>query len=99
MWKWVVHDDPGRQTPAEALDGLAEEGQEGFAVGVGAEDGFPLVAARGDVIDGAGIFDAYRSCHAPRIPRRRGIAEESLLRSVKRPLNATESTICLRPVD
>src|SRR5258708_29764069 len=60
----IGHQDTGGEAPAEAVDDLGEEGEEGLAISVGAEDGFALVAARGEVIDGAGIFDAKGTCHS-----------------------------------
>src|SRR5260221_14315034 len=60
----IGHQDPGGEAPAEAVDDLAEEGEEGLAIGGGAEDGFALVAARGEVVDGAGILDAKGTCHS-----------------------------------
>src|SRR5258708_26934516 len=60
----IGHQDPGGEAQAEAVHDLAEEGEEGLAIGVGAEDGFALVATRGEVIDGAGIFDAKGTCHS-----------------------------------
>src|SRR5258708_40176795 len=60
----IGHQDPGGEAPAEAVDDFAEEGEKGLAIGVGAEDGFALVATRGEVIDGAGILNANRTCHS-----------------------------------
>ena len=69
-WKWLGHQDPGGHAPAKTLNRLAEEGEEGFAIVIGVEDGTALITARGDVVDGAGKFDAKWSCHnAPRFPR------------------------------
>ena len=42
--KVVRHQHPGGDAPAEALDGFAEETQEGEAIVVGAEDGAALIA-------------------------------------------------------
>jgi hypothetical protein len=56
--KVIGHQHPGRDAPAKALDGLAEETQEGEAIVVGAEDGAALIAPRRHVIDSADEFDA-----------------------------------------
>ena len=39
-----------------------------LAIGVGVKDSPPLIAAGGDVVDGAGVIDANTSCHGPEDP-------------------------------
>src|SRR5438045_2113830 len=66
----VSHQHIGGDAPAEALDNLGEEAEEGFPIGIGEEDGALLIAAGSDVVDGAGKLDAKCSCHSPpRFPR------------------------------
>src|SRR5437762_14270346 len=68
--KVVGHQHPGGDAPAEAFDRLGDEAEEGFPIAVGEEDGALLIAARGEVVDGAGELEAKWSCHsAPRFPR------------------------------
>ena len=54
------------------LDEVSQASEEALAVAVVTEDGAALVAADGDVIDGAFIFDAKRSGH------RRGLRNHEL---------------------
>jgi hypothetical protein len=50
--------------------GLLEGRQERVAVFVVPKHGPPLVAARGDMIEGSGEFDAKRPCHGRFLRRR-----------------------------
>lgn len=54
----VAHEAVGVAEPVEALDGLAEDGEEDLAVTVVSEDTSPRVTAGGDVVDRAGEFYA-----------------------------------------
>ena len=54
----VVHQAVGQHLRAEALHALGQHGEQGSAVGVVHEDGLAPVAAGGDVVHGAGEFDA-----------------------------------------
>jgi hypothetical protein len=54
----IGHQHPGRDVPAKALNGFAEEAHEGEEFVVGAEGGAALIAPGGDVIDRAGELDA-----------------------------------------
>src|SRR5205807_1855080 len=74
----VRHQNPRRDAPTEALRGLTQKLQKGFAITIVLEDGTLFVAARGDVIDGVGKLDTKWSCHkVPRFPRFQRNSEES----------------------
>ena len=63
----VVHEAVGMAQPVIAFLDVLKRPEEHFAVLIVLEDGLLLVAARGDVIDGAGIFDAKRTGHGAKI--------------------------------
>src|SRR5207248_836845 len=67
--KVIRHQDERADAPAETPDGLSEEFEEDFAVVVVVEDGSPLIAAGGDVMECASEVGAKCSCHVPRLPR------------------------------
>jgi hypothetical protein len=75
--KVIRHQRVRRNDPAEAADNLTEKLEEAKSVVIVEKDLAPIVAARGDVVDGSGILDAHCSCHAPEDPsgwpKRRGI--------------------------
>ena len=60
----VVHQTVGVAGPVVAPCDVLEGVQECDAVLVAPVDGLLLIAARGDVVDGAGVFDPKGSCHA-----------------------------------
>src|SRR5438874_1285034 len=59
----VVHETIGAAEPAVAVGDSVEGVEEEPPVGVNLEDGSPTVAARSDVVERAGIFDAQRPGH------------------------------------
>src|SRR5882757_2986628 len=59
----IGHQDPHRDRPAKPFSCLPEEGEEGLAIAIGAEDVASFIAARGDVVESVFEFDSYRSCH------------------------------------
>src|SRR5579859_1424106 len=59
----VVHQAPGIAQPVELPDHLAEDAQKALPVGVVLEDVLAPVAARGDVIERVGEFDADWTRH------------------------------------
>jgi hypothetical protein len=59
----VRHQHPGRNAPAEPLDGVAEELEKHQPILIVAKNVAPLVAAGGDVMNGVWKFEAKRSCH------------------------------------
>jgi hypothetical protein len=61
----IVQKDPGVERETELENDAREDLNEHLAILVVANDGSPLIAARGDVVDSAGELDAKRSCHAP----------------------------------
>jgi hypothetical protein len=93
----IRHQHPGRDAPAEALDGFAEETQEGEAIAIGAEDGAALIAPGGDVITApANSMRSGRAMH--RGPRSSPSAEESKPRGEMRWRISSERKIALRGV-
>jgi hypothetical protein len=61
----VCEQNPGVKLEAELENDAAENLNEHLAILIVANDGPPLVATRGDVVDSPGKLDAKRSCHAP----------------------------------
>lgn len=59
----IGHEAVGVNAQAEFIAGFLECGKEGEAIVVVAKDGAPLVAARGDVVESPGKFDAKRPGH------------------------------------
>ena len=59
----VVHEAVGQHDRIVPIHRLPNDCQERPAVVVVFKDGFPPVAARGDVIDRTGKFDSERACH------------------------------------
>lgn len=51
------------QTPAEAFDGFAEQLAEMLVIALVAANRLPLVAAGGEVVPTAGLFDSQRARH------------------------------------
>jgi len=73
----VVHQAIGVADPVVAPCDVLEGVQEGDAVLVAPVDGLFLIAARGDVVDGAGVFDPKGSCHATRTSEKNGRVKHS----------------------
>jgi hypothetical protein len=59
----IRHQDIRHDAPAKPLRGLAEELEERTPIAIGAEDRTPLIAARGDVVNGSGKVETKWSCH------------------------------------
>jgi len=77
----VAHQAVGVAEPAVPLDDGGEDGEEKFPVISSVIDHPPGVAAGGDVVDGAGEFDAQRAGHGVlllvfqrSLPRKSGMA-------------------------
>ena len=60
-----------REAMDKAIDGPADEIEEELAIDVVADDVSPLIPTCRDVPDGTRKREAQRSCHEPRLPRRR----------------------------
>ena len=61
--KMIFHEHIGMQTPAEAFDGFAEQLAEMLVIALVAANRLPLVAAGGEVVPTAGLFDSQRARH------------------------------------
>lgn len=58
------------EADSEALDGLTQQSQEVSEVGILAVDGFAFVAAGGDMVAAAGLFETLRQASsAETIPK------------------------------
>lgn len=61
--KMIAHQHPRGDTPMESTHSSSEEAEKCFAIAIGAEDVPAFVAARGNVVDGAGELETKLSCH------------------------------------
>ena len=65
----IAHQAVGVTQPVHALTGRVKHSEEGVAVSVIQEDIGPAIATRGDMVEGAGEFDAERSSHGAQSSR------------------------------
>jgi len=59
----IVHQAIGMAYPAIARDGLPQEVKEIGSVRIASEYLLPGIASGGNVVEGAGVFDAERAGH------------------------------------
>ena len=71
----IVHQNVRVQQEAVLPDGVGQHRQEAVTIGIATEDRLTLVAARGDVVEGAGELDSERACHT-RFDRGRTAADD-----------------------
>src|ERR1700682_954591 len=74
----IRHQGVRMDDPAEPANGLGEDAEEHQVIFVAEVDVAAVVAAGGDVPDGAGLLESEWSGHPPRLPRRSEPSEDSV---------------------
>ena len=68
--KMVFHQTKGMNLEAGFLAGLAQGFDEIMAIALIKEDGFATISPAQDMIDRAGVLNAYGTCHPPILPQK-----------------------------